>query len=170
MKVISKKDRRNGGFTLIEVVATLIVVAIVAGIGTLFIENVVKGYGFARSHGQLAQKAQATLLRLTDDFRRIRAVDASSGANQITYSADFSTAAATVFETHTVAISPDDSTLLMYDSDVLVDQLNSFALKYFAADGQTEVSPTTARLIQVTIVFAGAGGTTCQFSTRVALP
>ena len=167
MSAIFQSGGRRQGFTLIEVLAALIVLAIVVGIGTLFIENVVKGYGLARSYTQIAQKAQTALMRLAGDFCRIRSIDSSSGAAAITYTADFSTEAASVTETHTVSL---DTAALLYDEDVLIDRVNSFALAYYAADGHTEVGPSAARLVQVTLDVAGAGGVTCRFSTRIAVP
>ena len=158
------------GLTLIEVVASLVVLAVVVGIGTLFIENVVKGYDFAQSHAHLAQKGQAALMRLVGDFCRIQSIDASSGANSITYTADFSSEGAAAVESHTVAVGVLDPTTLLYDGDVLIGRVNAFALSYYAADGQTEVGPALARLVQVTLDCAGFGGTTCRFSTRVAIP
>jgi prepilin-type N-terminal cleavage/methylation domain-containing protein len=161
---------KTNGFTLIEVVASLVILAVVVGIGTLFLENVVKGYGFARSHAHLAQKGQTALMRLVGDFCRIQGIDASSGANTITYTADFSSEGAIAVESHTITVGVSDPTTLLYDGDVLIDRVSTFALKYYAADGQTEVGPALARLVQITLDCAGAGGTTTRFSTRVAVP
>jgi prepilin-type N-terminal cleavage/methylation domain-containing protein len=161
---------KTKGFTLIEVVASLVVLAVVVGIGTLFLENVVKGYGFAQSHAHLAQKGQTAIMRLVGDFCRIQSIDASSGANTITYTADFSSEGTVATEFHTVAVGVLDPTTLLYDGDVLIDRVSAFALRYYAADGQTEVGPSVSRLVQVTLELEGAGGTTSRFSTRVALP
>ena len=160
---------RTRGFTLIEVVASLVVLAVVVGIGTLFVENVVRGYGFAQSHAQLSQKGQNALMRLVGDFCRIQNVDASSGANTITYTADFSSESVAVVEVHTVTVGSDPTTLL-YDGDVLIDRVSAFALSYYAADGMTQVGPSSARLIQIGLDLAGSGGTISHLSTRVALP
>ena len=167
MNSVSHKTK---GFTLIEVVASLVVLGVVVGIGTLFLENVVKGYGFAQSHAHLAQKGQNALMRLVGDLCRIQSIDASSGANTITYTADFSLDGVAAVESHTVTVGVSDPTTLLYDGDVLIDRVSAFALSYYAADGQAEVGPAAARLIQVTLDLAGAGGTTSRFSTRVAVP
>jgi prepilin-type N-terminal cleavage/methylation domain-containing protein len=161
---------RAKGFALIEVVAGLVVLAVVVGIGTLFIENIVKGYCFAQSHAHLAQKGQIAIMRLVGDFCRIQSIDASSAANNITYTADFSSEGAAAVESHTVAVGVLDPATVLYDGDILIDRVNAFTLAYYAADGQTEVGPASARLVQVTLDCAGAGGTTTRFSTRVAVP
>lgn len=167
MIAIFQSDGRRRGFTLIEVVAGLVVLAIVVGIGTLFIENVVKAYGIARSYTQIAQKTQAALMRLAGDFNRIRSIDSSSGSAAITYTADFSTESTSVTESHTVRF---DAAALLYDDDALIDRVSSFALAYYAADGHTAVGPSAARLVEVTLDVAGAGDATCRFSTRIAIP
>lgn len=155
------------GFTLIEVVAVLVILAIVGGIGTLLIGNVVEGFGFVRDSAAIAQKAQLALGRLTYEFARITSIDPSSDADSIAYTADLSTMSDVVTESHSVAI---DGQRVTYDGAELADGVEAMELHYYAADGGTEVSPAAARLIEVGLMFRWGSGATKTFTTRAAVP
>lgn len=162
-----ESSRRRRAFTLIEVLAVLVILAVVCGVGTLFVGSVIRGFGFARDSAAIAQKAQLALGRLSHEFARIRSIDASSTANSISYTADFSSASEAVTEGHTVAL---DGAAVTYDGAHLADCVDAFELRYYAADGSTEVSPPAARLIEVSITFQWGEGATKTFTTRTAVP
>ena len=77
--------RAGGGFTLIEVIATLVIVGMLAVFGTSMLSNVIQGYNSARNADEVVQKAQMALQRMTVEFSQIVPQYATGSATSITY-------------------------------------------------------------------------------------
>lgn len=56
--------RNNTGFTLIEIIAVLVLLGIIGVFGSMFLVNMVRSYQWAEDNAHLAQKAQITLTRI----------------------------------------------------------------------------------------------------------
>ncbi|MGV8059394.1 MAG: type II secretion system protein [Smithellaceae bacterium] len=79
-----KQSKNESGFTLIEIIAVLVILGIVAIAFSNIIGYGVRGYIFARNADQLSQKAQLALARLNRELADITAVSFAS-ADQIDY-------------------------------------------------------------------------------------
>lgn len=73
------------GFTLIEIVCVLVLLALMLAFSTTMFTAFVKGYTVARNADEVAQKAQMALQRMTIEFTYIDPASASGAANNISY-------------------------------------------------------------------------------------
>ncbi|WP_043634729.1 PulJ/GspJ family protein [Desulfovibrio sp. TomC] len=73
------------GFTLIEVVAALVIMGMIALFATNMLGNAVRGYTAARNADEVAQKAQLALQRMTIEFSALDPSTSSGSATNLTY-------------------------------------------------------------------------------------
>ena len=153
------------GFTLIEVIVTLILVGITAVMAGMWIVSVANGYIFAKKNMATAQKAQLVMARMEKEFKRISAVNAGvTNATSITYTRS-DIAAGSVSGT----ISRDGS-LLKINGYTLTDNVSAFTLAY--CDNVTSTScpaawSSTSRIIVITLSLVGAENVQSTFTQRV---
>jgi len=160
---IGKTDKK--GFTLIEVIVTLVLVSITAAMAGMWIVSVANGYIFAKMNMNTTQKAQLAMTRLVKEFRAISAVTAAS-ANSITYTR---TDVASGSVTRTVLLS---GSVLQLNGNTLTDGVSAFTLAYCNNVDSTGCPSTwtaaTSRFIEITLTLTGANNTTSTFTQRVA--
>lgn len=79
------------GFTLIEIIASLVIMGLIALFGTSLLTNAVQGYTAARNADEVAQKAQMALQRMTIEFSTVDPdpTQTTGTATTITYVARF---------------------------------------------------------------------------------
>jgi prepilin-type N-terminal cleavage/methylation domain-containing protein len=128
--------RHCAGFTLVEVIASLVIVGILGAIAGMGIVTGLRGYLQAKENGHLAQKAQIALTRINRELIELTDVIArDDGADPWV-----------VFENRLLgrqAIAKVGSTLRLYSlsagatdlsgvtGDTLIDQVDSFTIQYF---------------------------------------
>ena len=66
--------KRESGFTLIEVIATLVIVGIMATVAGLGIVTAVKGYMLAKNNAVIAAKGQVAQARITRELTDLSSV------------------------------------------------------------------------------------------------
>lgn len=166
--VLNKK-----GFTLVEIIVSLILVGIITALAGMGIVTVTQKYYFAKENAETAQKGQVALMRLMKEFAVISAVSSGS-ATSITYSSY----KASTLGTRQVSwagsagdpIVVDDDTTDGVDGDTLTDNVSSFALAYY--DTYTSASDaswsSSTKVIEVTLTLTGASEVTSAFTVRVA--
>ena len=81
---MQKRKSDEKGFTLIEMIVTLVLVGITAALAGMWIVSVANGYVFAKMNASTVQKAQLAMTRLEKEFVAIRSVTIA-GTGQITY-------------------------------------------------------------------------------------
>lgn len=153
------------GFTLIEVIVTLILVGITAAMAGMWIVSVASGYVFAKKNMETTQKAQLTLTRLEKEFKSINAITASS-ASGITYNRLNNSGAPVTDQTVARNLS-----LLKLNNDTLTNSVSAFTLSY--CDDVTSTSchsawSPTSRIILITLTLTGADNVQSTFTQRVA--
>ncbi|WP_028320831.1 type II secretion system protein [Desulfatiglans anilini] len=121
-----KRDRerhpdKKGGFTLVEVIAVLLIVGILVGTGGWAVVQGVQGFLMARDSAVLTQKAQLALTRLTNEFRIC--YDCFGNAGGISLPFTFNTSRGG----RTLDLSGGRLTI---DGDDLIDEVSAFALAY----------------------------------------
>jgi len=75
-----KRNRQQKGFTLIEVIVTLILIGILGSLAGMGIVQATKSYLFTRDATEMAQKSQVALARMSRTFLNISDIDFSGGA------------------------------------------------------------------------------------------
>lgn len=116
---------KEAGFTLIEVIVTMLIAGILATIAGLGIVQGVKGYVFASENAVMTQKAELAMARMSLELRDICDVTAAT-STKITYSRDPSDPDCTIkFE----------NSKIMVDGNVLADKVSDLEMTYKKADG-----------------------------------
>jgi len=170
MKRKTKKNEK--GFTLIEMIVTLIMVGILAVIGSIGLINMVKGYMASKANASSVQKGQVILLQIT---------------KLLTYASTISSGSASAITFSTTAFgnpTPANYTLSFNDAgdvvtlsaaagqgDVLIDQVQQFKFGYYNSHNSTEqVTWTTgsSKIIEITMrLNLGQGELSPEFKTRI---
>jgi prepilin-type N-terminal cleavage/methylation domain-containing protein len=160
---IRKSDEK--GFTLIEVIVTLVLVGITAALAGMWIVSIANGYIFAKMNASTLQKGQLAMTRLTKEFTSIRAVTAWIPPNTITY--DRTDSALGLVTGQTVQKS---GSLLQLKGNTLTDNVSAFTLAY--CDDTTPAScqatwSSTSRIIEINLTLTAADSTPVTFTQRV---
>jgi len=77
--------KQEAGFTLIEIVVTLILVSILSVFAGLFMTTFLNGYFMVKNNSETAMKAQMALDRISLELRDVNAVSALTDDSLITY-------------------------------------------------------------------------------------
>jgi prepilin-type N-terminal cleavage/methylation domain-containing protein len=140
---------RARGFTLIEIIVSLVLLGILASTVFSFMGQAVRGFFIARDAMELTQKAQVALNKMRIELTYASAVTTPS-ASSVTYTADFPTGT----ETHTIALAGGVLTL---DGVTLIDDVGGFTVAYNAL----------TKLVSITLVMLDASNNTATFTTAV---
>jgi len=129
MKII-KTGSKNKGFTILEMTATLLIVAMLSGLAGLFITNVVRAYAMYQENKEVAQKARFVINRLVNEFVHITKVIKSS-ETQIQFISRFNnqTEMTIKYEKNTLKIDN-----VMKRNIVFADKIYDFKLRYTKSD------------------------------------
>jgi prepilin-type N-terminal cleavage/methylation domain-containing protein len=165
-----KRALNKKGFTLIEIIVSLLLLGVVVAVLGLSTVNMVKSFLFSGKNADTLSKGQIAVARIEKELNNLKQVSASS-SNSITFASYRDTA------THTLRI--DGTNLLLSENGVdfvLTDQVSSFSLKYYDKNFAetkfgTPLQPawlSTSRIIEVNLVLTGAESIPAAFSVRVA--
>ena len=130
--LFSSIDRRRiAGFTLIEIIVTLILVSILATAAGFGIVEVARGYASAKENARMAQAAQIGLQRISRELMDLESVDVA-GNSAIVVTTPSGQTAIGLFGTE---IRLDDDATAA-DGEVLLDRAASFQISYTNLDDQ----------------------------------
>ena len=159
VKPMQKRKPDEKGFTLIEVIVTLVLVAITASLAGMWIVSVANGYVFAKMNTKTAQNGQLAMARLEKEFIAIKSVTSSSGTG-ITY---HRTDALLGDVLATVSLSLSGSVLQLdvgTGANTLTDGVSSFALQYCDVNNLCGVGwLPSSKSILITLTLTGASNT-----------
>ena len=168
---MQKRKSDEKGFTLIEVIVTLILVGITAALAGMWIVSVANGYIFARMNAGTVQKGQLAITRLTKEFSALQSVTATASApTSITFNrADPGNPSGIP-----VTVSQSGNTLQLNvnnaGNSILMDNVAGFTLRYCSTPGSTTCPDQTwsssSRIIEITLTVAGADNVPSTFTIR----
>ncbi len=163
------------GFTLIEIIVVMVVLGIMALMGSFGLGRAFDGYNLARENSQISQKAQNALDRVSIELSNIpfngglsRYAISAGNTGSLTYTANFLGIGAV----HTINQVNDQ---LMLDNQPLTDLLvpgNGLQFTYLNAAGTVLGGGTdpALRIIQISLSLRGSNVNIIRtFNTRVAL-
>ncbi|MCX6701245.1 MAG: prepilin-type N-terminal cleavage/methylation domain-containing protein [Methanomicrobiales archaeon] len=133
MRFQSRNMRKEAGFTLIEIIVSLILIGIMASVAGMGIVAGIRGYMFARDNADVSQKAQLAMSRLNRTFMEVLDVTTvGSSPTRVTYNR----LSGGVITQETLYLDTTDHTIKIAvggnasGGDALVDNVSSIALTY----------------------------------------
>lgn len=171
---------RQRGFTLIEMVVTILVLSILGGVTAYTISHGARAYVDSRTIVTTLSKLRLASERLAREIRSVRRDPAAPGQYDIngglpSDSFSFDRLEADGVTVTTVSIDGSGNPLtLEYDTpsgaQTLTDQVSSFSLAYYQADGVTAAtSNADVAFVEFELVLQDANGNSYPQRTRVAL-
>lgn len=169
----SRLTRANQhGFTLLEIIVSVVVmsiIAVIAGVGFLEIS---KGYMFSKKNALTTQQGQIAMARLKKELSNMQSVTSGS-ANSITYKrcSDSSPPCGTLKD---VTIFWDGGgSPISINGDILVGPVYSFSITfcdfYNPCPPPTSIYSTSTSIIEITLQLQAAEGTPVILTDRVNL-
>ncbi len=168
--------RNESGFTLIEIVVSLVLVGMMAAIAGMGIVTGTKGYLLAKENSHMAQKAQLAMARIQRELMELTGIAARQADP------------AFIIYNNTSgrhAIARDDTTIKMFDliptatilpsmdqGDILVDNVNNFSLNYYRGlsnwnFGTDDINLLSAIKADLALDRSDGAGNTVTFTTTV---
>lgn len=162
MKIKNLYDKM--GFTLIEVIMSIVILSIISAIAGMGFVSMINGYVLAKKNADTVQNAEIITARLAKEL---------SSTTSITSGNQTSLTLLSKSVDQTLVLSWDSGTQkLSLGTDVLANQVASFNLKYLekydGADGESYLPASTA-LIKITLSLTGADNVATIFEERVFL-
>jgi prepilin-type N-terminal cleavage/methylation domain-containing protein len=168
--MLRKMHRRmwdEKGFTLIEVIVSLVLIGIMAAIAGMGLVRIVEGYVFAKKNAETAQKAQIAIARIAKELGAATGITAA-GTASITYTRTGSGTIIISFVDPDIKVSLDGGTTFT----TLINEA-AFAPLYFNAAGAPITPPVTTapelasiRRIDFNLTVSGANNTSLPFNNN----
>jgi prepilin-type N-terminal cleavage/methylation domain-containing protein len=153
--------RKKNGFTLIEVIVSLLLLGILSALGGMFLVAITQGYVFSQQNNETALKAQVALAKIVKEIGSL-----SIETDTITAA----TATAVTFRrtgtNHTLQLA--DLTI-QFDGITLVDNVTAFGLTYFDNTGAVTATLANIRRVDITLSLRGAGGVISNFAASAKI-
>lgn len=130
--------RSQKGFTLIEIIAVLVLVGMMAAFVGIGLVQGVQGYVFARENAVTTQKAQAALTRMARELILINNIYTSQ-SNGIAYTNIVEGDRAVALVGSEVRIKDGTTLPTSVTGDILIDNVNSMTFSYFADRSGTTI-------------------------------
>jgi len=161
--------KNNRGFTLIELIVTLVIFSFIGTALIIFIVNTTQAYILSKKRTETAMNVQMALFRITIELQNASPISIYSGTGGIFFSKSMEDRAIrnknNTIELLTKTSSPEEAYELLPESSMKVDYIDT---------GDNSSNSWTAgtpdlKLIQITITVPGIelDGTTLTVSTKV---
>ena len=140
------------GVTLLEMVLVLVILGIIAALGSSFLSGGLNAYFTERDISNAAWQGRLALERITRDLRTVRSATAGdltiTPANQISFTNTAGT---------NVSYSLSGSTL-MRNGQPLADGITALSFTYLANDGKTAVTSDVTAVYYIGVAFTVTQG------------
>jgi prepilin-type N-terminal cleavage/methylation domain-containing protein len=157
-----RPPRRANGFTLIEMIASLAIVAILAAIAGIGLVPITEGFLLSRTGAEMAQKTQLAMVRMEKEFDHITDVSAGSSLSIRfeSFHADEALDPIRSFSISWNGSAGDDLLLTCHDcaggsqTEPLVDKVTAFAIDYLYYDTGGNLTVAASRTPEWAAAFA----------------
>jgi prepilin-type N-terminal cleavage/methylation domain-containing protein len=150
--------RKNNGFTLIEIIASLTIVGIIASAVGTGLVTFIDAYSIGKENSSIAQKVQIAMNHIVSELRE--ASDISGSASSITYKIYFEDDT-----DRTISLNENNSIVINHEGTdyTLLDNVNSLNISYTNSDDGAALSAID---FQFSITRSDDSGVTHDFSIR----
>jgi prepilin-type N-terminal cleavage/methylation domain-containing protein len=146
------------GFTLIEVIASLVIIGILGAIAGMGIVNGTRGYLQARENAHLAQKAQIAMARIYRELLELTDVPSFDNSGDPWVVIDNPQGRLALrqvgSEVQLCALDATDTDPSDNSGDTLVDQVDSLALSYYQTSDTSATGPTWNTTLDIELLSA----------------
>jgi prepilin-type N-terminal cleavage/methylation domain-containing protein len=129
--------KKDAGFTLIEIIVTLVLLGIMAAIAGMMIAQGAQGYVTAKANNELSQKVQLALDRMILEFEDISDIS-SAASNSVCYTLRYYDVDTGTTNDINRCVGRDGSQIkigtTVETGSALVDNVNAFQLNYYKSD------------------------------------
>jgi prepilin-type N-terminal cleavage/methylation domain-containing protein len=166
---------KKQGFTLIEVIITLVIVGIVAVTVGMSSVQIVKSFMFSAKNADTLLKGQVAVARIAKELNNVKTVDvAATNGTKIKFTSYRDAVDHTICRGAGTTCGTSGTNLLLSEGSVanvvLTDQVSNFSLAYYdnyKGTGTTNFS-ANSRIIEINLEITGWENTTAKFNARVA--
>jgi prepilin-type N-terminal cleavage/methylation domain-containing protein len=149
---------KKNGFTLVEIIVSLVILGIIGAVVGMGIANIAKSYVASGANLDTAQKGTLVLSRLVKELSAVKSITTAT-ASSITF---------TRTDTVTNTISVNGANLLLNNTDILTDQVNAFTLTYYDTySSAASAYNANTTIIGINLVLIPQTGMTASFTDRI---
>ncbi|MEW6335742.1 MAG: prepilin-type N-terminal cleavage/methylation domain-containing protein [Thermodesulfobacteriota bacterium] len=170
--LLVKGSRDDRGFTLIEVILSLVISGIIAAIVGLGIIQVARQYLFVQKAGETAQVAQVAMARMVKELTLIRS-GTSTGSAGGPMSIAFNTP---TLSGRSIRWTGGNSgafvTPILMNNQPLIENVQNLTLRYYNSYNGADTgsyNQTSTAMIGISFTVAGADGISSTFTGRVTV-
>jgi len=170
---MSNRALKKQGFTLIEVIITLVIVGIVAVTVGMSSVQIVKSFMFSAENADTLLKGQVAVARIAKELNNIATVYIpSTNGTQIKFKSYIDGKDRTICrgDGTTSTCGASGTSLLLFDDtakNVLTDQVSNFLLTYYDKYNETRNISANTRIFDVSLEIKGYENTAAKFNVRV---
>jgi len=113
----------NKGFTLLEIIATLMIIVVISGLAGFSIVNYVDAYSLHKQHTEIVQQARLVINRLVNEFVHITEIR-SANNKKIVFCSRFNN----LRDTSVVY----QNNCLMINNEIFAEHVSNFTLRYLS--------------------------------------
>jgi len=143
------------GFTLIEIIATLVLIAVLGSVAVLFTGNVLNGYTTVKNNSSAALKAQMALNRMSLELKDLNSLYSLTNNVSITYKNPLG-------DNRTIKFAGSNIYISTPEDHLLIDGVSDFSLSA-AYDNIYNIAANDVAYIDIGFTVSGVS----SFSTRI---
>ncbi len=151
----------RSGFTLIEIIVALVLLAIIVLVAGLGLIKGSQGYVFARQNSQTVQMAQIAMARIVKELALCSAIN-SVTPTSINYTIDYGNGPVT----STITLS---GSAVQINGNTLIDNVTSSGLSCYDAGGNLTLAAAKVRRVDFTLTVNGADNTPSTFTNSICI-
>jgi prepilin-type N-terminal cleavage/methylation domain-containing protein len=167
--------KKQTGFTLIEIIASLVIVGLLTAVAGVGIVQVVRGYSISRENARISEQAQIAMSRITKEILELMDIPANSDSTTLYVK--------NIDGNRSLGLNSGDNTIrinatggAISSGDILIEGVNAFTLTYWAGDPAASASTWTSgtnniqqlKFIDVNLRLNRQQGGYLEFATLVA--
>lgn len=165
MLKLNKQMTDKKGFTLIEVIVSLVLLGILAVVAGLGLVQIVNGYVMAKQNSETIQKVQIAMARIVKELGAVTTITTAAPAS-ITYTRPGPVTNTLAFSGSTVQIA---GITPLFPGTTLINNVTAFSLAYFDSAGLATATVANIRRIDLSLTVTGANNQASTFTNSIAI-